>query len=84
MARTLPPPLRPPPPPPQETRGIPRPMPDVNGIKGQNSERSFGFEYEYEGKQFAFHIVAKSREEAKGRLAALIHAQFVGELHRWS
>jgi hypothetical protein len=48
------------------------------------SERSFGFEYEYEGTQYAFHIVAESREEAEGRLAALSHAQFIGELHRAS
>jgi hypothetical protein len=44
--------------------------------------RSFGFEYEYDGKQYAFHIVAESREEAEGRAAALVRAQFVGELHQ--
>jgi hypothetical protein len=39
---------------------------------GQSRERSFGFEYEYKGKQYASHIVAESREEAEGCAAALI------------
>jgi hypothetical protein len=54
----------------------------LSPARQQPSERSFGFEYEYEGKRYAFHIVAASQEEAEGRLAALIHAQFIGELHQ--
>ena len=45
-----------------------------------SNEPTFGFEYEYAGKQYAAHMVAASREEAEARIAALSHAQFVGEL----
>lgn len=45
------------------------------------NEASFGFEYEYQGKRYAAHIVAASRSEAEGRIAALAAGRCIGELH---
>jgi hypothetical protein len=48
----------------------------------QPHEKTFGFEYEHDGKRYATHVVALSREEATGRLASLAGAQCVGELYQ--
>ena len=42
--------------------------------------KNYGFDYEYEGKSFVFHIVAKSEEEARARAKCMGRAAFVGEL----
>jgi hypothetical protein len=40
----------------------------------------YGFTYEHEGKQFSFHIVANSREEAEARLQSMRTATCLGRL----
>lgn len=42
--------------------------------------KSYGFNYEYNGKYFAFHVVAESEEDARSRAAAMGGAKFFGEL----
>ena len=42
--------------------------------------KNYGFDYEYEGNSFVFHIVAKSEEEARARAKCMGQAAFVGEL----
>jgi hypothetical protein len=46
-----------------------------------NNLSSFGFVYDYEGKEYSFAIVASSPEEAKGRVAAMADAKFEGAMH---
>lgn len=46
-----------------------------------NNLSSFGFVYDYEGKEYSFVVVASSLEEAKGRAAAMGGAKLFGELH---
>lgn len=43
--------------------------------------KNYGFNYEYNGKEFAFHIVASTKEEALDRASAMRDARCVGELH---
>lgn len=45
-------------------------------------EMTFGFEYEHEGRRFAFDLVASSLEEAMRRVASVAQASYVGKLHR--
>lgn len=42
--------------------------------------KSFGFNYECDGKRYAFDILDVSEENAKRRAAAMANAEFVGEL----
>jgi hypothetical protein len=42
--------------------------------------KSFGFEYTWNGKEFATHVLAESIEEARARLASVARAKFVGEV----
>lgn len=42
--------------------------------------KNYGFDYEYEGKSFVFHIVADSQEEARSRAICMGQATFAGEL----
>lgn len=42
--------------------------------------KNYGFDYEYEGKSFVFHIVAKTEEEARARVKLMGQAAYVGEL----
>ena len=41
---------------------------------------NYGFDYEYEGRQFSQVIVAGSEAEAIGRVRALANATFGGEM----
>jgi hypothetical protein len=40
----------------------------------------FGYEYEWEGRTYCFHICARSREEADARLKRLPLARFYGQI----
>lgn len=42
--------------------------------------KTYGFNYEYEEKEYAFHVLATSAEEAKNRVSAMCKAVLFGEL----
>ncbi|MES2236825.1 MAG: hypothetical protein V4500_03610 [Pseudomonadota bacterium] len=42
--------------------------------------KNYGFNYEYNGKHFAFDVVAESEDEAQARALAMRNAEFFGEL----
>lgn len=42
--------------------------------------KSYGFVYTYNGIECALDVTALSEEEARGRVAAMSNASFVGEL----
>jgi len=44
------------------------------------SLKTYGFEYEYSNRKFAFSLDAESMEEAQGRVAALAGSVPVGSL----
>jgi len=48
----------------------------------EQSLQPFGFEYEYQGKRFAFDVLAASKEEAESRVASMGKADSVGALHQ--
>lgn len=50
-------------------------------LTSQSPLKNFGFSYEYEGRHFAFHIVASSQQEAQARLSCMSGATLEGELH---
>lgn len=43
--------------------------------------KPYGFTYEHNGKEFAFHVLAASREEAEARVHDMQHATSLGRLH---
>jgi hypothetical protein len=45
-----------------------------------SSDKTFGFEYEYQGRHFAFHVIAVSQEEAEARVASMVTSKCVGQL----
>ncbi|MBT9614216.1 MAG: hypothetical protein IV108_13215 [Burkholderiales bacterium] len=42
--------------------------------------KTYGFNYEYKEKEYAFDVVASSYDEATARVAAMSGATFFGEL----
>ena len=44
-------------------------------------EKSFGFEYEYDGKHYAAHLVAANQDEAVARIRSLANGHCIGQLH---
>jgi hypothetical protein len=44
--------------------------------------RPYGFTYDYDGRKYAFDILATSLGEAQGRAASMASAAYVGELCR--
>lgn len=44
------------------------------------SLRSYGFDYECDGRHYAFHVMADSPDDAKRRVVLMATAGFVGEL----
>ena len=42
--------------------------------------KPFGFIYTYQGRRFAFDVLAETREQAEARAAAMSDAQCIGEL----
>lgn len=42
--------------------------------------KTYGFNYEYKGKQYAFDVLASSYDEATEQVAAMSRASFFGEL----
>lgn len=42
--------------------------------------KNYGFNYEFEGKQFAFDIVAETMEQAKNKVLAMTSATLFGEM----
>lgn len=46
-----------------------------------SSLKTYGFEYQYSNRKFAFSLEAESMEEARARVSALAMATPVGELH---
>lgn len=55
-----------------------------HGLRADESNappsKNYGFDYEYEGNSFVFHIVAESEEEARARAKCMGQAAFVGDL----
>lgn len=46
-----------------------------------NSSKIYGFNYDCDGKTYAFDVQADSEEIAKSRVSAMANASLVGELH---
>jgi hypothetical protein len=42
--------------------------------------QTYGFKYRHNGRNYAFDILAETREDAEARLASLAKAECVGEL----
>lgn len=45
-----------------------------------DSSKVYGFNYEHDGKRYAFDVVADSEESAKRRVISMATASFAGEL----
>jgi hypothetical protein len=45
-----------------------------------SSYKTFGFEYKYQGRHFAFHVIADSQEEAEARVASMVTSKCAGQL----
>jgi hypothetical protein len=45
-----------------------------------NNFKTYGFTYEYNGREYAFDVTASSPDEAKGRVSAMANATYDGEL----
>jgi hypothetical protein len=43
-------------------------------------EKSFGFQYEHDGKSCMFDVIAATRQEAEARLSSMARAECVGEI----